>query len=402
MVQLALFLIIAYQISLIAPSPRRPGCSFDLSNLDPEPIIISASDHQFLYPDPDASEVFLAKGQSIIISCPGGQLTLNSTSIGTTISATCKQGNKFIANGTTFKLNKITCSTNPYHRASSLKQSCESGGQEIEIGFIVGNDSFVREIAICFDSKYRNPFYSTFNLTRSIAHRESDVIRPTFVEELVYTQLPVRMTDLYLLSNQRSVINCLLGLPANSTRYIKDSTDYFLVRGHLTAKDDFVYTYQQIATFHYVNTAPQWQSFNSLNWDAVESDVRNYAASNKLDLKVYTGIYGVTTLPHAETGEDVPLFLFSRYLNAIAVPELFWKVVYDPVSKKGIALLGINNPYQKDVVKSIICEDISSFITWLHWKPADVQAGYSYACTVDEFRRKVSYLPEFEVSGLLL
>lgn len=212
------------------------------------------------------------------------------------------------------------------------------------------------------------------------------------------------MNDLYVRGGQQATINGLLGLSASSTKYIEDSSDYFLSRGHLTAKADFVYGPQQTATFHYVNAAPQWQTFNGDNWNTLEADVRDYAEENELDLKVYTGTYGVSTLPHEDTKEEIPLYLYvdDNGNKAIPVPELYWKVVYNPETKQGVALLGVNNPYQTDVTKSVICKDISSQINWLNWKPTDQKAGYSYACEVDDLRKSVTYLPEFEVQGLLL
>jgi hypothetical protein len=245
--------------------------------------------------------------------------------------------------------------------------------------------------------------YSTYDLTRSIGNHESGVARPSFIEDDFYN-LDRKVNDLYVRGGQQATINGLLGLSASSTKYIEDSSDYFLSRGHLTAKADFVYGPQQTATFHYVNAAPQWQTFNGDNWNTLEADVRDYAEENELDLKVYTGTYGVSTLPHEDTKEQIPLYLYvdDNGNKAIPVPELYWKVVYNPETKQGVALLGVNNPYQTDVTKSVICKDISSQINWLNWKPTDQKAGYSYACEVDDLRKSVTYLPEFEVQGLLL
>ncbi|KAJ3666466.1 hypothetical protein Zmor_001907 [Zophobas morio] len=406
MIGFAIFLTVAYQISLgtsfIVP-PRASGCAINLSNLDPEPIVVSTSNYEFLYPELDTSTIAIAADETVVISCPGGKLTLGSTAAGTTITATCQSGTTFTTDGDTFNFNQITCSRNPFHTARYTGNSCEAGGREIEIGFILTDDSFARQILICFDEKNLNPLYSTFDLTRSIGAHESGVDRPSFIEDDFYN-LATRVNDLYVRGGQQATINGLLGLPADSTKYIEDSSNYFLARGHLTAKADFVYAPQQTATFHYVNAAPQWQTFNGFNWENAESDVRDYADSSGLDLKVYTGTYGVSTLPHEETGEDVPLYLYvdDDGNTALPVPELYWKVVYNPANGQGVALLGINNPYQKDVDKSIICKDISSSIKWLNWKATDLDAGYSYACAVDDFRTKVSYLPDFEVTGLLV
>lgn len=193
-----------------------------------------------------------------------------------------------------------------------------------------------------------------------------------------------------------------MGLPQNSTKYIKDTGDFFLSRGHFTAMADFVYASQQIATFHYVNAAPQWQTFNGGNWNLIEIGVRDFADLNGIDLVVYTGPYGVATLPHEDTGKDVELYLYvDGSKKGLAVPELYWKVVYNPITTEGVVLLGLNNPYQEIVTKSVICEDVSHKINWLNWDRKNLTIGYSYACEVDDFRKKVDYLPKFQVKGIL-
>lgn len=372
-----------------------------MNNLDPEPIVVSDSNYQFLYADPDEETVVIPQGQNIVISCPGGTLSVGSIEA-STITATCESDNVFSSNNETFNFNDIQCSKKPFHTARYTGKSCESNGKEIEIGYELDEDDFVRQILICFDDINKNSLYSTYNLTKSIGNHEANVPRPSFIEDDFYN-FEMTVNSLYVHGGQKATINNLLGLPENSSKYIQDSNDFFLARGHLTAKADFVYAPQQTATFHYVNVAPQWQTFNGGNWELVEADVRDYAETNGFDLKVYTGTYGITTLPHEETGEDIPLYLYNNEdEQALAVPELYWKAVYEPIAKKGIVLLGINNPYQQNVEKSIICEDVLSQVSWLTGKADDLEAGYLYACAVDDFREKVSYLPEFEVTDLLL
>nr|QJD55726.1 DNA/RNA non-specific endonuclease [Tribolium castaneum] len=380
---------------------RAPDCNIQISNLDPEPIVVDGT-YTFLYAAPDASSVLVKSGETIIISCPGGEITVGSTSFNSTVSATCVSNSDFSVGSATINFNQIVCSWNPFHTARYTGKSCEKQGKEIEVGFVI-NENFAREITICFDNANLNTLYSSYEITKSMGHHESGVSRPFFIEDDFYN-LDVKVNSLYVRGGQRTTINSLLGLPADSTKYIQDGNDFYLARGHFAAKADFVYAPQQTATFHYVNVAPQWQSFNGYNWNQVESDVRDYAEKNGIDLKMYTGTYGVTTLPHEETGEETPLYLYigSNGIQGIAVPELYWKVAYNPETQLGVALLGINNPYQKDINKSIICEDVSAKINWLHWNASDTKAGYSYACEVDAFRKRVTYLPDFVVKGLLL
>lgn len=57
------------------------------------------------------------------------------------------------------------------------------------------------------------------------------------------------------------------------------------------AKSDNVHAAAQMATFWYSNAAPQWQTFNGGNWNALEGAVRKYAARQQKDLICYTGTY---------------------------------------------------------------------------------------------------------------
>ena len=77
--------------------------------------------------------------------------------------------------------------------------------------------------------------------------------------------------------------------------------ELYLARGHLAPNADFIFDSWRDATFHYVNAAPQWQSFNggpgpsstspARNWATLEDNCRLLAVERGLDLMVYTGIF---------------------------------------------------------------------------------------------------------------
>lgn len=259
---------------------------------------------------------------------------------------------------------------------------------------------FLPHIITCFDDVTQSATYSWFNLTSKIGGYQSMFPRPTtFLQSGFYS---VNGVDrLYTRTKQRATINTLLGLSENDTKYIHSTDAYFLSRGHLTAKIDFVFGVQQRLTFYFVNAAPQWQTFNGGNWKILEKNVRDYVSNNKLDLVVYTGTYGIATLPHASTGASTQLFLYAdeNGNTAIPVPELYWKYVYDPLNKAGAVFIGVNNPY---VNKSTpICNDVSDAIKWLSWKKDDQISGFSYVCKVDDFIKVVNHLPDQDVRYLL-
>lgn len=104
-----------------------------------------------------------------------------------------------------------------------------------------------------------------------------------------------------------------------------------------------------------------------------------------------------------------PLFLdYDAHGNGlIPVPALFFKVVIDLVSRRGVALIGVNNPHttvQQAMTEYRICTDVSYRIGWLHLEWQNVLRGFIYACDVNEFVQRVRHLPADKVrtNGLLL
>lgn len=96
---------------------------------------------------------------------------------------------------------------------------------------------------------------------------------------------------MYRRATQRITFAQLLGSQLLADQHIHLTNDYFLSKGHLVAKADFLHGAAQMATFWYTNAAPQWQTFNGNNWNALENDARTLAARLNRDLDVYTGTY---------------------------------------------------------------------------------------------------------------
>lgn len=208
------------------------------------------------------------------------------------------------------------------------------------------------------------------------------------------------MDDLYKFGNQLNTIARILDSTELAKERLNQSVQ-FLSRGHMAAKTDFVYGALQRLTFWYLNTAPQWQTFNGGNWNTLEMDVRSFATSRRLDLDVYTGVHGQMTMEDVR-GKQQPVHLHvDRAI--VSVPKFYWKVIYDPLSKRGTAFVGLNDPFIKSITKDIyICEDISYKIEWLKWRRHHITDGISYACTVDDLRKAVPTVPAFDVIGILM
>lgn len=149
---------------------------------------------------------------------------------------------------------------------------------------------------------------------------------------------------------------------------------------------------------------PQWLVFNSGNWMWLEINVRNFSSQRRLDLEVFTGVHGQASLSISKN-ESRSLFLnYDGQDNAIAVPRFYWKIIYDPVSQRGTAFVGLNEPHVREIQKDMfLCDDItqSADFSWLTWRPRNLTQGFSYVCSIDQLRTSVPGIPKLEVVGLL-
>ncbi|OXU25943.1 hypothetical protein TSAR_016649 [Trichomalopsis sarcophagae] len=124
-----------------------------------------------------------------------------------------------------------------------------------------------------------------------------------------------------------------------------------------------------------------------------------------LDLLVYTGVHGVTSLPDVE-GVEQPLYLFVNATEkAFPVPRFYWKIIHDPVGNRATAFVGLNEPYASEITEDMyLCPDVSQQegFSWIGWEPRDIEKGVSYVCSVAELRKSVPTIPALGETGLLL
>lgn len=168
-----------------------------------------------------------------------------------------------------------------------------------------------------------------------------------------------------------------------------------------------VFGSNQVATFYYINAAPQWQTFNNGNWVQVEVDLKKFIAKRNIDTEVYTGTHDILSYPDIN-GKYQKIYLATSNMTKpmLPVPKLYYKVVVAKSINAGIVLIGVNDPHASmERIKSeyIICRDISDKIQYIKWERDNILAGYSYACSIKDFSAVVKDLPDFpEVTELLL
>lgn len=162
--------------------------------------------------------------------------------------------------GLTKPFEEFSCDDYPEPTARETGRKCSDKYTEIEIGFEISS-GFIKVLSVCFDEDKRDALYSTYNLSKSIGQEQHSVPRPGgFQDGGFYPGLKPHISTLYTKKHELQTLATLLKSNDLASEYLQVNDNwFFMARGHLTAKADFVYGSQQRATFFYVNVAPQWQ-----------------------------------------------------------------------------------------------------------------------------------------------
>lgn len=180
-------------------------------------------------------------------------------------------------------------------------------------------------------------------------------------------------------------------------KYISKTS--FLTRGHLAPDADFLYSSLQFITYYFVNVCPQWEIINRGNWLGIEHMVRRVAKNYNESLVIFTGTYEILTLPD-RNNNPVEIYLDDSN-KMVPVPKFNWKIVYSKNSKKGIALILINNPFISLTAKDVLCENICPEYGWHHKRWADVKKGFVYCCDVRVLQKIITSIPKIPVIDVL-
>uniref|UniRef100_A0A6P4EF14 Uncharacterized protein LOC108039418 n=1 Tax=Drosophila rhopaloa TaxID=1041015 RepID=A0A6P4EF14_DRORH len=384
-------------------------CTFQVNGdlKDPAPLFVIRSElGQARYLEPDHERyVQLKHGESLEFHCTKSFTGLFSGY--TFLNSTCWQQQSFLTLGSLYQLQDFVCTSWPTYTARRTSRPCNGGTDLLEVGFQLSSssssDDFLQTYDVCHNELTEVTRYVHHVLHPGSAQYQRSVSRPTFIPGDFYGGKDVN--TLYTQVQQNITVSKILGMDASP--YFNISGNVYLARGHLSAKTDFVFGSPQRASFFFVNVGPQWQTFNGGNWERVEDSVRKFVADENITVDCYTGTWGVSTLPDVD-GIEKELYLdFDENNNGlIPVPKLYFRVVIDRESKKGIVLIGVNNPHvdlEQIEREYIICKDIGDQLSWVSWTKEDLKKGYSYACTVDDFISVVKDLPleDLQVEGVL-
>lgn len=349
------------------------------------PLLLDPLDHaKFLIPS-KSGRISIKHGHSVYLACSGSNNQLSSLTKQQYLEVSCVDKIEFqTMDGIhTFDIHQLKCEKVPQSTIKHL-QSTQARPiyRDLKIGFHTDSSTFLPIIEVKQRAEDDYTLYVKSVIWDSIRHRQlTRIMRPVFDNSYYHTETKIEAH--YVIPNQRQVLAKLLGY--DPTWFAKNGG---FNRGHLAPMNSFVYTSCALATFYYINTAPQLGSINNGNWRKIEEYVSKMAKHTRFGLTVYTGVEGQLTL------KDVhhvmrPISLQSCKGNAnsnckLKVPMHFWKIVYIEGTKKGVAFVTVNSPIQ-ETPKRFLCHNLNPEIEEAMIPTYPHNAGFSYWCRVDDF-----------------
>lgn len=385
--------IILFIIFIIYAVYKVDGeCSLVL-NMDfglPSPVYLRNG--QYLSPN-NTGAVVLQQSDTVLVACPGrGRrvFTRNITTGYVAVEAHCIINTTFRVERWIGQFSDIRCNMLPTANVEVIREKCYAGNSLIRVGYNIQSKIYPLYEA-CFDRNLLTTLYVKYQLTPAIVFHEFKQGSEKFYDSTLFKK--VNINKAYTQQSQQ--IDAILG-PEMHKKYT-NKTQY-IARGHLAARGDFIMRGQQAASYHYVNSAPQWQRGNAGDWAALESALRRRINTYGSPVVVYTGTMGVMSLPDS-TGQPRDLYLeFDENNNGILpVPLYFFKLVYDPVKKSAAAFVSINSSFYNGTVveRLTFCDAKCSRHAWLHWRRND--GTHSFCCDYAALAAVVPHTPHLDV-----
>ena len=261
------------------------------------------------------------------------------------------------------------------------ERCANEAGELLSIGFELSDGSFVDLIDVCYNRETASTIYTKHTLNgKTINSPMKSSLRPSnFKTSEIPENISIKTT--YTKLNQLKRLERILGDKMLAQGYM---TTTFLSRGHLTPDADGIFISWQMATYYYVNTAPQWQSINNGNWKTIEGAVRRKAGQLKSDCLIFTGAHGILVL------NNIPITLHD---NGIEVPLWTWKIIKVTSKNSGIAFATLNNPYQT-FKPTPLCKDICKETKWDKSNFKDFNKGFTICCKISDLMKVIPAIPE--------
>lgn len=385
----------------------RSGCTIRVNGDLGQPQPVYLRNNNYVVPTGNSGNIHLNTGEQVVVACTGSGRIIQHPNIASSVAtATATCVNNALVSGAGWlngnsAFGQLTCSAHSYHDAVGTNERCFNNNLVIRIGFIV-NNVFYPKYWSCFDQSRLEVLYVWYEQNTPNAVHQTGVDRPSWLAGSFFPGVAVN--TMYTQVQQKATIASLVGNEL-ADKYV--TSTQFLARGHLAAKTDFIYATGQRSSFYFINAAPQWQPFNAGNWNWLEQNLRARIGAAGYNTMIYTGTFGVSQL-RDQNNRLVDIYLHRDANNnpQLPVPLYYYKVVYDASRRIGTAFVSINNPYytEQEVRALTFCTDVcrnNNAFNWLRWQPDRIDIGYSFCCTVDDFRRTVPHLPAFTVNGIL-
>ncbi|XP_055623800.1 uncharacterized protein LOC129767188 [Toxorhynchites rutilus septentrionalis] len=381
-----------------------PGCTININGQlpRPQPLVLIPGTNRYRYPAESDRLLQLESGEALEVVCQRG---FNVASGKRSMIISCVSGITFSHDNAVYRFNDLSCTENWSSSARYTTRSCEQGASLVEIGFDLG-DRFVNVMDVCHNNVTFENHWIKHEFHRAHDGFQQGVPRPPWIQGSFYSGINVN--QLYTINRQRETLGHILKSTALADQLVQNvSTGVYMARGHIAARADFIYGTQQNATFWFLNAAPQWQNFNDGNWKWIEDSSRRFVATRNIQVTVYGGTFGVQTQIDAN-GDEQPIYLNfdPTGTQRLPAPKIYYKILHDERNKAGIVLIGVNNVHVDSVYQVqqeyIFCDDIGDKVDWINWRRTNLTLGFSYACEVNPFLKRIGHLKGLDVPNLLI
>ncbi|KFB47173.1 AGAP011048-PA-like protein [Anopheles sinensis] len=369
-----------------------------------QPLILIPGTEKFWYPADETRVVHFPPNASVELACLDGFWLFPETNI---ITVKCDADTQFWYDGKQYEMAVLACNSRWLSSARNTQERCLQGaGEIVQIGFPLSTDRWVNVFDVCYEEKLYHTHFVRHRMTRANGGYQSGNPRPAWYQGPYYTEVDIN--NLYTVNRQRETIAIILGSQDRADELVQSTNNgIYMARGHIAARADFIYGTEQNATFWFLNAAPQWQNFNGVNWERVESSIRDFVGSRDLELTVYSGTYGVQKLADGN-GDYQEIWLDygpTEGTRRAPAPMLYYKILHDERNNAGIAIVGVNNvhvPLDIILKEYVLCRDIGDEVDWIDWQRKNLTIGYCYACEVNEFNAAIGKPhPQLDVARLL-
>lgn len=210
---------------------------------EPQPLVLIPGTSEFLLPNDTQGIIFLNKGDQVEVFCSDSFYGEKDVQLRT---ITCDSGTRFTEDGQSFEYKDLNCTKYPFHVAVRTGKKCFNDASVLNVGFEVGT-RFLKVFEICFDEVFERTHYVTHEFTPAYKTHQSNFPRPSFMSSGYFNGKPV--DNLYTRVSQRKTVGEILNSTTLVDKYIPETGDFYLARGHISAKSDFIFGNHHRSTF---------------------------------------------------------------------------------------------------------------------------------------------------------